>query len=148
MGLADICLIFEVHQPFRLNRMFHLDLIRMITLSKDDLFELYFDNRMNREVLNRAAERCYLPANDIILNEIDRSKRGGKKFKIAYSLSGTFIEQCEMWRPDVLESFKQMVKSGCVEIFQFSDRTPTLRLGIFNTRSNRFLTYSVRCLSL
>jgi len=114
--LADICLIFEVHQPFRLNRRFHLDLIRMGRVTKENLFDLYFDNGMNRDILNRVADRCYLPANEIILNEIDRSKRGSRRFKVAYSISGIFLEQCEMWRRDLLESFRQIVESGCVEV--------------------------------
>lgn len=114
--MADICLIFEVHQPLRLNRRFHLDLIRRGRVAKEELFDLYFDNGMNRDILNRVAEKCYLPANEIILEEIDRRKRGSRRFKVAYSISGVLLEQCEMWRPDILESFRQIVDSGCVEV--------------------------------
>jgi alpha-amylase len=85
-------------------------------MAKEELFELYFDSKMNRAVFNRIAEECYLPANEIILNNIDRFKREKKSFRIAYSLSGVFVEQCERWNPDVLDSFKQLVKSGCVEL--------------------------------
>jgi len=117
--MTDICLIFEVHQPFRLNRRFHLDLVTR-SGAETDLFNLYFDRRLNKEVFDRIARGCYLPANDVILNQIDQFKKEKKRFKVAYSLSGVFIEQCEMWNQDVIESLKQLSESGCVE---FLDQT-------------------------
>ena len=114
--LTDICMIFEVHQPFRLNRNIHLDVTSRPRITKEDLLELYFDNRLNRDIFNRVAEKCYIPANKIILEQIDRFKREKRKFKVSFSFSGVFIEQCERWNPDLLESFKQLVESGCVEL--------------------------------
>jgi alpha-amylase len=58
------------------------------------------------------AEKCYLPANQLMLDLI---KTYGKQFKIAYSLSGIVIEQFEQHAPDVIESFKKLAKTGCVE---------------------------------
>jgi alpha-amylase len=37
------------------------------------------------------------------------------KFKVSYSVSGTAIEQLEKYRPDVLRSFQDLAKTGCVE---------------------------------
>jgi alpha-amylase len=37
-------------------------------------------------------------------------------FRISYSLSGVFIEQCEKWAPEVIESFKKLVATGRVEL--------------------------------
>ena len=71
---------------------------------------------MNKDILNRVAEKCYFPANKIILEEIERFKGTGKEFKVSFSLSGVFIEQCRMWRPEILESFSQLVETGCVEL--------------------------------
>jgi alpha-amylase len=82
-----------------------------------DLFDLYFDHTLNREVIERAARKCYLPANSIILEQIDHFKHDWKQFKAAYSITGIFIEQCERWAPDVIESFKQLAQTGCVEFF-------------------------------
>jgi len=112
--------MFEVHQPFRLNRNFSADLLSRKQVTKEDLFELYFDNQVNRHVFERAARKCYYPTNSVILEQIDRFKKDTKKFKVAYSISGVCIEQCEKWNPDLLESFKQLAKSGCVE---FLDQT-------------------------
>jgi alpha-amylase len=116
-ALPDVCLIFEVHQPFRLNRNLHASLLSRPQVKKSDLFELYFDNELNREVFERAARKCYFPANDIILEQIDRFKYDSKRFKVAYSITGIFIEQCQRWNPHLIESFRQLAQTGCVEFF-------------------------------
>ena len=110
--MTDICLMFEVHQPFRLNRNFHSDQLSKGKVTKKDLFDLYFDQKLNRYVLERAARKCYFPANNIILEQIDRCKREWKQFKVTYGISGVFLEQCERWNPDLTESFKQLAETG------------------------------------
>ncbi|MEM2594270.1 MAG: polysaccharide deacetylase family protein, partial [Candidatus Bathyarchaeia archaeon] len=114
--MTDICLLFEVHQPLRLNRNFNLDAITRREISIKNLEEIYFDHNINREIFIRVSERCYYPASRIILEQIDRFRREKKPFKVAFSLSGIFIEQCERWNPDLLEIFRQMVETGCVEL--------------------------------
>jgi len=113
--MGDVCLIFEVHQPLRLNRNFHTGLYTQRSVTKHGLFEFYFDLDMNRRIFERTAQKCYFPANEIILEQIDKHKREQKPFKLAYSMSGVFVEQCQRWNPDLLESFKQLAQSGCVE---------------------------------
>ena len=115
--MPDVCLIFEVHQPFRLSRNFHANLLARPQVRKSDLFDMYFDHTLNREVFERATRKCYFPANSIILEQIDHFKHEWKQFKVAYSLTGIFIEQCERWNPDLIESFKQLAETGCVEFF-------------------------------
>jgi len=115
--LTDICLIFEVHQPFRLNRNFYANLLARPQVKKSDLFDLYFDHSLNKEVFERAARKCYFPANNIILEQIERFKREWKQLKVAYSITGVFAEQCERWNPSLLDSFKQLAQTGCVEFF-------------------------------
>ncbi|MEM2112191.1 MAG: alpha-amylase [Candidatus Bathyarchaeia archaeon] len=118
--MPDVCLIFEVHQPFRLDRNFHANLLAYNKIGKETLFDLYFDSKINKAVFNRIAEECYLPANEIVLKNIDQCKKEKKKFKVAYSISGVFVEQCERWNKDVLDFFKQLAESECVE---FLDQT-------------------------
>ncbi len=110
--------MFEVHQPLRLNRNFHLDLLARPPTSKKALFELYFDNGLNKHIFDRAARKCYFPANNIILKEIDRFRRERKQFKVSYGISGVFIEQCERWNPGLLESFRQLAETGCVDFLE------------------------------
>ena len=113
--MTDICLIFEVHQPFRLNRRFSRELLSSSRRS-EDLFELYFDLDLNRKIFERISRECYLPANEVLLNLIEEFRDRDRKFKVSFSLSGIFLEQCKMWRPEILESFKEIVKSGCCEL--------------------------------
>lgn len=114
--MTDICLIFEVHQPFRLNRNFNLKLFMHEKNSHRDFFNIYFDNELNREIFNRVSEKCYFPASEIILEQINQFKNWGKRFKVSFSFSGVFLEQCEMWNPSLLKLFRQMVETGCVEL--------------------------------
>ncbi len=97
--MPDICIGFEVHQPFRLNRHFSPDPKK----KKKDLPQLYFDE-LNQEVLARVSEKCYVPATKIILEKLDEG------FRCAFSFSGTLIEQLERWQPDVLSLFDQVAR--------------------------------------
>ena len=100
-----------------MSRHFHANLLAKPQVKTTDLADLYFDHTLNREVFERAARKCYFPANSIILEQIDHFKREQKQFKVAYSISGVFIEQCERWNPDLIESFRQLAETGCVEFF-------------------------------
>jgi len=97
--MADVCIGFEVHQPFRLNRYFTPDPKHL----EKDVYERYFD-RVNREVLDRISEKCYLPATRTVLDKLDDG------FRCSFSLSGTLIEQLEKWQPDVLSLFDQVAR--------------------------------------
>ncbi len=101
--MPSVCLYFQVHQPFRLKPY--------------DCFKIGYDRQYedvdrNREILDRVSAKCYLPANETLLHLI-REQQG--EFKISYSISGTAIEQMEKYRPDVLKSFQELAKTGCVE---------------------------------
>lgn len=113
--MPDICLILEVHQPLRLNRNFHAELLSRPKIAKEELFELYFDSELNRHVLERAARKCYFPSNEILLEQINRFKDQERKFKVSFGISGVFIEQCQRWLPELIESFKQLAETECVE---------------------------------
>lgn len=113
--MTDICLGFEVHQPFRLRNNLFWDSLEMQPVPRGGLFNYYFNASSDREIFNRAAEKCYTPSNLIILNEIDRFKHEKHRFKLAFSLSGIWLEQCENWNIDLLDTFKQLGRTGCVE---------------------------------
>jgi alpha-amylase len=98
-----LCLYFQVHQPFRLRRY------RFFDIGKD---HYYYDDFSNRSIMRKVAERCYLPANAVISELIKKHK---KDFKVSYSITGAALEQFELYAPDVLESFKTLAKTGCVE---------------------------------
>lgn len=94
---------FQVHQPIRLRNYSVFD----IGNSHD-----YFNAQKNREVMEKVAKKCYLPTNKLMLQLIN--KHDGK-FKIAYSITGMAMEQFKEFAPEVLDSFKELAKTGCVE---------------------------------
>lgn len=106
MTMKTICTYFQVHQPVRLRRI--------KTFERADGYD-YWDHAKNREIFDRASDKCYLPANRLILDAIERSAGA---FRVAYSVSGTFLEQAEQFRPDVLDSFAELAQTGCVEFLQ------------------------------
>jgi alpha-amylase len=113
--LTDIVFVFEVHQPYRLRQDFFWEDRPFRRVSKADLFEHYFDVKVNREIFNRTCAKCYFPSNQILLNAIDRHGKTSNKVKVSFSLSGVFLEQCEQFNKDLLESFRQLAETGCVE---------------------------------
>jgi len=101
--MVSLCFYFQVHQPFRMRKYTVFDIARN---------HKYFNDKKNREVMLKVAKKCYLPMNNLILNQI--SETDGK-FKAAFSLSGTFMEQAEQHCPEVIDSFKDLAKTGNVE---------------------------------
>ncbi|MBC8127806.1 MAG: polysaccharide deacetylase family protein [Gloeobacteraceae cyanobacterium ES-bin-144] len=102
--MPDICLYFQVHQPNRL---------RASAAERKGDKVSYENDEMNAEILGRVADRCYLPANRMFKKLIEAH---GGRFRMALSISGTVIEQMERHRPDVLESFQELVAAGGVEL--------------------------------
>ncbi|MEN3040376.1 MAG: glycoside hydrolase family 57 protein [Bacteroidia bacterium] len=103
--MKHICLYFQVHQPFRLRIYRFFD----IGVSQE-----YYHDLNNRVLLQRIARKCYLPMNALLKRLID--KWGKDKFSVAFAISGTAIEQMQLYAPDVLESFQDLVQSGGVEL--------------------------------
>ncbi|MCX5826749.1 MAG: glycoside hydrolase family 57 protein [Deltaproteobacteria bacterium] len=101
--MPAICLYFQVHQPCRLKRYTAFD------IGHDHDYE---DREENRRLLEKVAERCYLPANALLSNLI-RKHEG--RFRVAFSISGVLLDQLTTYRPDVLESFQRLAETGCVE---------------------------------
>jgi alpha-amylase len=107
--------VFEVHQPFRVKKNFFWENRIFKRVKKKELFDYYFDRAVNREVFERTCKKCYFPSNQILLDLIDKYKHEKKQAKFSFSISGVFLEQCEMFNKDLLESFKQLAETGCVE---------------------------------
>lgn len=113
--MTDIVFVFEVHQPHRIRRNLFWQGKVSQRQTMGDLFKHYFDTEVNREIFQRAARKCYFPSNQILLDVIDTFKNEKKQAKFSFSLSGVFLEQCEMFDKDLLETFRQLSASGCAE---------------------------------
>ncbi len=112
--MTSIVFYFQVHQPFRLNENFRKDRFTHDN-STANLENLYFAEGLNKDIIQRVAKKCYLPANKTWLKAIDEHKKEKKKVKIAFSVTGTVLEQAERYQADVIDSFKQLAETGCVE---------------------------------
>jgi len=106
--MTSVCMYFQVHQPFRLRRFWP---------DGRSGFYRYFDERSNREIFEKVARKCYIPTNRALLESIDEH---AGKFRFSLSVTGTLLEQCELWGKEVLEGFRQMAETGAVE---FLDET-------------------------
>ena len=99
----SICLYFQVHQPNRLRQY------RFFDIGKNSH---YYDDFTNRTILRRIAQKCYLPMNELLLQQIEEQKGA---FKVAFSITGTALERFDRYCPEVLDSFKKLAATGCVE---------------------------------
>ena len=101
--MRSIVFYFQVHQPWRLRHYTFFD----IGSGKE-----WFDDAENARIVRRVAEKCYLPMNAQMLEQIERH---GERFRISYSISGAALDQFERWVPEAIESFQKLAATGCVE---------------------------------
>ena len=99
----SICLYFQVHQPDRLRQY------RFFDIGNDSN---YCDEFTNKVIMRRVAQKCYLPVNALL---VDLIRKNGKKFKVAFSISGVAIDQFKRFAPEVIDSFKALADTGCVD---------------------------------
>ena len=101
--MVTVCFYFQVHQPRRL---------RPYSIFDVGNNQNYFDDKKNEEICKKVANKCYIPANKLMLELI---KKHNGKFRISYSITGTALEQFEKYSPEVIDLFRELAKTGCVE---------------------------------
>lgn len=101
--MQHIVFYFQVHQPYRLKHLGVLDIG-----SGQDVF----DEELNAATVRKVGDKCYLPANRVLAELIDRYDG---KFKVSFSITGVAVEQFRKYYPEVLDSFKALARTGCVE---------------------------------
>jgi alpha-amylase len=103
-----IVLYMHVHQPYR---------VRHYTIFDAGVDHRYFDapyedRTSNQRIMHKIAEKSYIPTNRRLLQLL----KNHPEFKLSLSITGTAIEQMEAWSPESLQSFKDLVATGRVEI--------------------------------
>ena len=101
--MKTVCFYFQVHQPWRLKTY------RFFQMGND---HNYLDDFTNRAIMQKVARECYLPMNALLLSLIQEHKGA---FKVSFSITGSAVEQFKAYAPEVLESFKKLADTGCVE---------------------------------
>lgn len=103
-----IVLYLHVHQPYRIGEYDVFDAGK-----RHNYFDSSYDSRTNNQrILHKVAEKSYIPTNKKLLELLQKHP----EFKLSLSITGTVLEQLENWAPDVLESFKELTRTGRVEI--------------------------------
>ncbi len=87
-----LTLYFQLHQPFRLH---------------PDRDKFLWDE-LNRDVFLKVSEKCYLPATRLFIELIKQYP----DFKVTLSMSGTFLEQAELYRPEVVKALRDLREAG------------------------------------
>ncbi len=90
MPLLTLC--FQLHEPFRLH---------------PEGATLFWEEK-NREVFTRRAERCYLPTIRMFSDLV----HAGYDFKLSLAISGTFLEQAELYQPEVIAVLRGLLDVG------------------------------------
>ncbi len=101
--MKTVCFYFQVHQPWRLKTY------RFFQMGND---HNYLDDFTNRAIMQKVARECYLPMNALLLSLIEENKG---KIKCSFSITGSAVEQFKAYAPEVLESFRRLAETGCVE---------------------------------
>ncbi len=102
--MKDICLCFQLHQPYRLRKF--------------SFFEIgsenggnYEDEMLNGSILDEIVRDSYLPANELMLELLNEYP----DFRISYVISGIVIEQIQEYSGHLMDSFLSLAKTGRVE---------------------------------
>jgi len=101
--MKNICFYFQIHQPHRLKRY------RFFNIGSD---HYYYDDFANEDFVQQVAEMSFVPANRLMLDMI---KEYNGKFKVSFSISGVALDQLEIYAPEVIDGFKELADTGCVE---------------------------------
>ena len=101
--MKTVCFYFQVHQPWRLKTY------RFFQMGND---HNYLDDFTNRAIMQKVARECYLPMNALLLSLIEQHKGA---LRLSFSITGSAVEQFKAYAPEVLESFKKLAATGCVE---------------------------------
>ncbi len=101
--MTHVCCYFEVHQPVRLRRYQPFDVATDAP---------YFDDALNKEVMEKVAEKSYRPTFKLLHEMLQADER----FCFALSLTGTWVEQAKHWTPDLLALVQNLVATGRCEL--------------------------------
>ncbi len=101
--MKSICLIFQIHQPYRFKRFRFFDI---------GAGQSCYDDFANETSIRKMVSQCILPCNELLLKHLHRMDG---KLKIAFSLSGITLEQLGVYAPEAIDSFRELAQTGLVE---------------------------------
>ena len=107
--MRAICLYLHLHQPWRFERYSIFD------VAHDHCYwdEIdYYDKQNNQRIFEKVAKKSYRP----MLNILEKSLNNYEGFRVSLSVTGTWLDQAELWAPELIQQIKRMVETGRCEI--------------------------------
>ena len=107
--MRSVVLYLHMHQPWRLKHynIFSVDHDHDYWTEKD-----WYAGTNNERIFKKVADKSYRP----MLALLKKCTKKYPGFKFSLSITGTFLDQAEKWAPDVIETLKELTKTGRVEI--------------------------------
>lgn len=99
--MPNICLYFQIHQPWRLGNFSVFDIGR----------EPNYFSSQNETLMKKVAQKSYRP----MLSLLKKITEEQKDFHFSVSISGVAMEQMERFAPDIIFRLRELAKSGQVE---------------------------------
>ena len=107
--MRGICLYLHIHQPWRVRAYSIFD----VGVNDNYFFDSNYHSKQNNErIFRKVAAKSYLPTFDLLENNLKKHK----DFKFSLSITGVWLEQAEMWMPELITRLQNMVKTGRVEL--------------------------------
>lgn len=104
--MPQVCLYFELHQPYRLAPYSIFD------VGNSHEYFSNADQDKNKEVFLKVSLKSYIPMLSLLLELTQQYKQ----FVWSFSCSGIFLEQAEQYCPEVVTLLQKVVKTGQVEV--------------------------------
>ena len=106
--MRAICLYLHIHQPVRYREYSIFD----VGNDSNYFYDKYEGRQSNERIFRKVAEKSYYPMLDLLLENMKKHK----EFKVSLSITGTWLEQAEMWGPELINKIREMVRMGQAEI--------------------------------
>ena len=106
--MRAICLYLHMHQPVRYREYSIFDVGNNSNYYHDN----YDGRQSNERIFKKVATKSYRPMLNLLQNNLQKHPN----FKISLSITGTWLEQAELWAPDLIHQLQQMISTGQVEI--------------------------------
>ena len=102
--MRGICLYLHIHQPFRYRAYSIFD----VGNNENYFLDNNFHSKQNNErIFKKVAEKSYYPTFDLL----EKNLKNHADFKFSLSVTGVWLEQAELWAPDLIERLKKMVET-------------------------------------
>ncbi|MBR5389118.1 glycoside hydrolase family 57 protein [Candidatus Saccharibacteria bacterium] len=107
--MRGICLYLHIHQPWRFRAYSIFD----VAVSNNYFFDPNYNSKQSNErIFRKVADKSYLPMFDLL----EKNLKKHKDFKFSLSVTGVWLEQAQLWMPELITRLQNMVKTGRVEL--------------------------------